>query len=1395
MPAEPLPFSTVLNAELAQIDARRKAQDLAGDEALPAEGTGDDPLGPARLRDLVGLAFSGGGIRSATFNLGVLQGLAHLGLLKMVDYLSTVSGGGYIGAWLATCVYRKGGLGTVTDRLEPVRHRSGRQPDGSEPPEIVHLREHSRYLAPRSGFLSADGWVLWSLYLRNFLLNQFVLLPAAMAVLLVSRLVMVLYYPDTMGPHDMGGWAKHAPLLIGVVLAGVALSWACMASLRVRQTPARPLRPTEHHSGRGRKASVGPAQLLAITLLLALAAALGCHCAPYTLPPPNSPWQGLLWFVGGGVGAALLTLAVGSLWAWLWRHSLPAWKDGLALTICWIFGGLVGGLALYGVYRLLNSMFLDDGTQSHVYVAAQATAQLTTFGPPLVLLALIAAVAVGVGIGRHHLREGLREWWGSLGGQLLAAAAVWTSWNFVALYGTALILWATPWVKTLLASGWLATVAAGVLSGAGSKTGEPGQQGSFRELYVRLAFHVFVAGILILVSLLVHVLVDNPPQYEKAGEAVWPWRLEPEHSPTEVNQVRTSTPGGIGQESVRYDKRFHIAADETAVVWQRYWLGMLNTQAGFTPRLEPVQLPPADHRHPEPTGPSPIPPALAPLVQKNAQMRALFADSAKLQQLSRQSIGVVRDEVQRLVGDALPPDVQDRLLLNVRKVKPIEYQDRQRAGQLGLWLLGCLVVSGVFTRLVDVNLFSLHNVYGNRLVRAYLGAARASGKAEGATAGRHPDPVTGFDPDDDLPLKDLKVVPEPGKYDGPYLLVNTAMNLIHGDNQAWQDRKAESFVLTPLHCGSETTGYRPTERYGGPVSLGTAVTISGAAASPNMGYHSSAAVTFLLTVFNARLGAWLGNPNRPFWTEPGPNLGFGYLFLELFGWTNDRGRYVYLSDGGHFENLGAYELIRRRCRYVIICDAGQDGDHAFEDLGNLIAKCRVDFGIPIEIELDALRLQQVPRRARWHCAVGRIRYDLADPESSQGTLIYLKPSLTGDEPGDVLHYAIEHPAFPHETTGNQFFTESQFESYRALGQHVAEVVFQPAVAEMTAEAAEPPPAEESRSDCHRRLCNALFSSVVRQWFAMPPQYEPSFIETTKGYTAIQTALREDGRLLRLSRDLYPELAPHVDPNALPTESPAETAAREAAELSTIAQMLQVMETAWLTLKLDVYYAHPLNRGWMDVFHRWTSAVTVRRVWPLLRAEFSREFVSFCERQMRLGVVEGEPVKASAEQVLQQERFLLEFEDQWPADQWPAGLPTLRERLRAPDTRAWLLYPHNPYPGERPPDLHSIPAGVAIVSAAPDGGAKKVFELLVWMRGAYRNTGLGRPAVRRILKDLREAVGEAFRLRVHLPVRALVGPGGELQRQMWLTFYYHEGFVRTTPPDSSAEEIVLQREFP
>ena len=336
-----------------------------------------------------------------------------------------------------------------------------------------------------------------------------------------------------------------------------------------------------------------------------------------------------------------------------------------------------------------------------------------------------------------------------------------------------------------------------------------------------------------------------------------------------------------------------------------------------------------------------------------------------------------------------------------------------------LAFFGLLAVGAGLGRAISINQFSLHGMYRNRLVRTFLGVSRPKGD-------RHPSAFTGFDAADDLTFDRVRAV---GR---PLHVVNTTLNLVADNRLAVAERKATSFTMSALHAGSRRLGYRQAATYASGLSLGEALTTSGAAVSSNMGPNASRAMTFLLTVFNARLGVWLGNPGVPgeaTWTRAAPAFGVEPLVNELLARTTDTNPYVNLSDGGHFENLGLYEMVLRRCRYIILSDAGCDGDYAFGDLANAVRKIRIDFGVDIDFPAG---LHIGPREtARF--AIGTIRYSAVDPELEDGVLVYLKPTVTGDEAVDVANYARTHAAFPHESTTEQWFDEAQFESYRMLG--------------------------------------------------------------------------------------------------------------------------------------------------------------------------------------------------------------------------------------------------------------------------------------------------------------------------------------------------------------------------
>jgi hypothetical protein len=334
---------------------------------------------------------------------------------------------------------------------------------------------------------------------------------------------------------------------------------------------------------------------------------------------------------------------------------------------------------------------------------------------------------------------------------------------------------------------------------------------------------------------------------------------------------------------------------------------------------------------------------------------------------------------------------------------------------------------------INVNTFSLHGMYRMRLIRSYMGASNTA---------RKPNPFINFDPADNMAMQDA-----PKSADAPIHILNMALNMVAGKKLAWQQRKAESFTVSALHSGSYRVGYRPTAKYAGTrgITLGTAMAISGAAASPNMGYHSSPILTLAMALFNARLGWWLPNPGAAgenIYGKNSPRYSVRPLLFESFGRTTDDKPWIYLSDGGHFENLGLYEMVMRRCKTIIVVDGSADSKFTFEDLGNALRKIYIDFGIPIDFD-PAVALVPGSQKTNHHCFIGEIKYSCVDEGAMPGKLIYIKASLNGNEPADVTEYYKGHEDFPHEPTSNQFFNEAQFQSYMRLGSHIVHEIVEP----------------------------------------------------------------------------------------------------------------------------------------------------------------------------------------------------------------------------------------------------------------------------------------------------------------------------------------------------------------
>ena len=331
-----------------------------------------------------------------------------------------------------------------------------------------------------------------------------------------------------------------------------------------------------------------------------------------------------------------------------------------------------------------------------------------------------------------------------------------------------------------------------------------------------------------------------------------------------------------------------------------------------------------------------------------------------------------------------------------------------------------------------------------------------------------------------------------------------------------------------------------------------------------------------------RLGWWIGNTQQPEYAGTfGPPVALRYLFAEMLGQTDEKSHYLNLSDGGHFENLGLYELIRRKCRYIIVGDGEQDESYTFESLGGAIRKVRTDFGA--EIDISPRRIILDGPVSAVHCATGDITYR----DGSRGVLLYIKASVTGDESWDIAQYKKAHSSFPHETTLNQFFTESQFESYRALGRHAADQIF----------------SKTTLVKRHGDL-GSLFCGLQMTWLPPTTAALGVFTKHANAYSALLERLSADSELRFLDSELLPGVA------ASATTTPTTDAMRRARFLVT--GFIQLMEDVYVDLNLedDAQRKHQQNRGWMVLFKLWKTGAVMNAVWKDLGGTYGAAFGRF-----------------------------------------------------------------------------------------------------------------------------------------------------------------------------------------
>ena len=999
------------------------------------------------------LALSGGGTRSGTFALGLLQGLAKHNLLGKFNYLSTVSGGGYIGGWLSAWILRhQNGFKGVSQDLVNDNPSSKIDPD---PAPIGYLRAYSNFLTPKVGLFSADTWTFIAIYGRNLLLNWSVLIPLFLAFLLIPRLAVSFVLAEPQFKVAILGrefFVRHLFFFSGGRPCDMG------DSVRRGQSSGVPTRLKDRWPFLAKRSDQDGFVIYCLLPLFVSGVVLSSYWA-WTTRETKS----LLAFTAFG---ALVPILAGALSTFVILRRRGSFKELVAASVSGGLSGLAVGAAAYFLDPLGNNW----ATELYVCLAL-----------PLFLFIFHLGSTMFVGLTSHTavFNDEDREWWARFNALSLVVATAWAGFSSLVLFGP-LILFAAP--KVLAGIGGVSGLIATLL-GQSAKTPSNNQEKKNRfglaMDYVLPAFAavflaILIASLSLLTSLGIQRLVDNLSE-RPSNQTKWAVNLEPLELDKLGLKVLDPNTFEVKPLELRPMNEYALlvkhplsATTHFRLVQYPSWqlisllmvllgavgfglsrainLNFFSLHGGYRNRLirgflgasrgEDLRKPnpftgfdPADNIYMHELRPALLHESdlcnLEELARRLAASETGSSDAATMF-LYKNLSDRVKDELRDYThGDAVLP-LPQRL-----KVDLIEDLNRILEDKKALYEEPAFenIWKNASKREMPTRDYHIHR---NRWVleKAFPESIRES----------------------DYPPHRL------------FHVVNTTLNLVGGKNLAWQQRKAESFTVTPLHSGAHRVGYRKSRDYGGDdgISMGTAFAVSGAAASSNMGYYtSSPLISILLTFFNVRLGWWLGNPGlqgsrlytpygsggRKLQTErlnriyrrSSPVFSIMPILYEALGLTDDQHKYVYLSDGGHFENLALYEMVLRRCNLIVLADGAADPKYEFSDLGNAIRKIRIDLGIRIEFDEMPI-LKEKPKEkdhggAYW--AVARICYSEVDGrDTTDGILIYIKPAVYFDEPQDICNYKRQFPDFPHETTADQFFDEPQFESHRALGFYI-----------------------------------------------------------------------------------------------------------------------------------------------------------------------------------------------------------------------------------------------------------------------------------------------------------------------------------------------------------------------
>ncbi|MBL9115656.1 MAG: hypothetical protein JNJ83_11670 [Verrucomicrobiaceae bacterium] len=867
----------------------------------------------------VGLALSGGGIRSATFCLGVLQALARADVLKKFDFLSTISGGGYIGSFLGRLFTRYPAHVVNKKLTDPLS------------PEMACLRENGRYLSPNGG---GGGMMIAAVYLRNWAGLHFTFGSFVLFVFLTFNLLRFGLLNRALEELES--------FLIGRTSS--TLWWSPWLLLPV-----------------------------AVAFVWLIPAAWAYWNSQFAVMMKRW-WRGLATVIG--------SLIVTGFAVWVWCHRAEVISAPSDQFLNRTDVRTVGSLAVLVTAGISGLMWITAAVGAMIRNPSKGTQPAAT---------LSATRTADV---RNVLSNWLR-----IGLAIVAGSAVL---GLVDSFGQT--------IYALVREDQDQPLLKLVMAGTG------------------------LVGLMTLVFKykgVVGLLTDQ------GGDSKWKPPLR-----------------AIGNAAG------YLFLAATLVFW--CFIGHALSHAGGKPERGVAGASLLSHTFPESPDVSLTP-----------------------ERLIRVEEGGLNNSVAEAVEDVwVTQKPNTRMLL--------------------FWWLLLLVVSWCAGLSVQfLNLSALQTFYGARLRRAYLGAANPNR--------HHAFSIERNDGSDDMAFTSYK----PWENGGPLHLIGTTINeTVSGRSQVVDmDRKGLGLSVGPagMVCGTghvalggspdpkspDLISIEPVRSPGQDfhmldaehqkwtknraveaMTLGNWVSVSGAAFSTGMGANTRSGLSLLLAFFNIRLGYFWDSKIKPWWREnralaAGKQGGrasllenlwemlitycpvHSHLFYETFGRFHGPNRELwYLSDGGHFENTGCYELVRRRIPFILCCDCGADPDYVFEDMSNIVRKARIDFQAEVTFanaaELNKLGL---PSSSNGHRVLGTLEEVKENRASAtlafvryQGStkpetcILFLKPTVVGDEPLDVQHYKTTHNAFPQETTLDQFFDEAQWESYRKLGEHIGQKV-------------------------------------------------------------------------------------------------------------------------------------------------------------------------------------------------------------------------------------------------------------------------------------------------------------------------------------------------------------------